>query len=617
MELNEHFSFYAPNYKFNPLYKSKRWDGKIRLFQLGQSRLYIGLFWDLFKFCHERGYTIRFAKNKNGPSVRDSVLANELDEKDAQILDSIPFVYGEARDYQMKAILHGIENKRAVILSPTGCLDGETEIDCYIEDDETRKTFAELYDLYHNKNKTIYFDTPNGKRKIIGAYKKYGPGRTITFNDGSIMKGANHHLMMSNGQFIPLFEFEEGDTVTGRDNKEIKTITSIKELKDDQYWYDFSVDDPSESYLLDGVIHHNSGKSAIIYYIALWYWMKHNKPICIVVPSTSLCEQMKKDFINYSEGKIDDDFIHLLYGGAERNVEAPIYISTWQSLQNINARSFYSQFGMVITDEVHGTDGKTTASVQERFTDASFRFGFTGTLKDAKSSEIQLKGLFGPIYRTIKTTELQQRKELADLSIQCITLKYDEETRREHHIGKPNWQQEVDLIVSSDKRNQFIAKLALDQKNGNTLILFTLVKKHGKEIFGILKDLNQDKDRKIFFVSGATDVDEREMVRELVEKETNAIIVASSGVFSQGINIVNLNNIIFTFSTKSHVRVIQSIGRALRRSEEKQKAVIYDIIDNISWKSKENFSLRHAHKRIEFYEDEGFKYRIIEVPFEP
>ena len=127
-ELKEHFSFFVPNHRFHPKVKEKMWDGRIFLFNLGMSRLYIGLFMDFFRFCDGRGYRIEFADDV----LKDSVTPNELTEDDAKILDDIPSIYSP-RDYQMNAIVHAIRNQRSIILSSTGCLDGCTEIDCYID----------------------------------------------------------------------------------------------------------------------------------------------------------------------------------------------------------------------------------------------------------------------------------------------------------------------------------------------------------------------------------------------------------------------------------------------------------------------------------------------------
>ena len=173
------------------------------------------------------------------------------------------------------------------------------------------------------------------------------------------------------------------------------------------------------------------------------------------------------------------------------------------------------------------------------------------------------------------------------------------------------YQEYITFLVQNEKRNNFIRNLAL-KLNTNTLILFQLVEKHGK----ILYDLIEEKanGRKVFFVFGGTDTGDRERIRGIVEKEKDAIIVASYGTFSTGINITNLHNVIFASPSKSRVRNLQSIGRGLRKNETKEIATLYDIADDLSYKSYKNFTLLHFIARIKIYNEEQFDYKIITVP---
>lgn len=200
-------------------------------------------------------------------------------------------------------------------------------------------------------------------------------------------------------------------------------------------------------------------------------------------------------------------------------------------------------------------------------------------------------------------------KDLAKLDIKILLMKYKDVICQE--MAKRKYQEEVDYIVKYVPRNNFISNLALDQ-NGNTLILFQFVEKHGKPLHDMLSQ-KINKDRKLFYVSGETDVDTREKIREITETQTNAIIVASMGTFSTGINIRNLHNIIFASPTKSQIRVLQSIGRGLRKSNDGRNTVVYDLADDMHWKSKKNYTLNHAAERIKIYSKEKFNYEIHEV----
>ena len=139
------------------------------------------------------------------------------------------------------------------------------------------------------------------------------------------------------------------------------------------------------------------------------------------------------------------------------------------------------------------------------------------------------------------------------------------------------------------------------------------MEKHGKPLYELfLKKV--EKKRKVFFVSGSVNAEERERIREITEKEKNAIIVASSGTFSTGINLVNLNNIVFASPTKSQIRVLQSIGRGLRKTADSKPTTVFDISDDLSWKKKKNYTLNHAIERNKIYSKEKFQTKIYEVP---
>ena len=198
------------------------------------------------------------------------------------------------------------------------------------------------------------------------------------------------------------------------------------------------------------------------------------------------------------------------------------------------------------------------------------------------------------------------KKQLSNLVVRCLILKHTEENSKMVASGK--YQDEIDYLVSSKSRNNFIKNLALKLK-GNTLVLFQLVEKHGKDLHKLIED-NAENNRKVFYIYGGVETEEREKARAIVEKETNAIIVASYGTFSTGINIKNLHNIIFASPSKSRIRNLQSIGRGLRLGDNKVNATLYDIADDMQYKSKENFTLKHFQERINIYTEEEFDYEI-------
>jgi superfamily II DNA or RNA helicase len=153
--------------------------------------------------------------------------------------------------------------------------------------------------------------------------------------------------------------------------------------------------------------------------------------------------------------------------------------------------------------------------------------------------------------------------------------------------------------------------LTLDLK-GNSLVLYSRVEAHGAILYEKINN-NKQSDRKVFFVHGGVDADERELIREITERENNAIIVASYGTFSTGINIRNLHNVIFASPSKSRVRNLQSIGRVLRKATNKVKAILYDISDDCTYNSRKNYTLNHLIERIKIYNEENFNYEIITI----
>lgn len=352
-----------------------------------------------------------------------------------------------------------------------------------------------------------------------------------------------------------------------------------------------------------------SGKSFIIYVILSYYLARLAKTsdtkVLVIVPTTSLVEQMTADFQSYG---LPEGLAHKIYSGKDKNTNSPIIISTWQSIYKL-PKVWFEQFGAVFGDEVHGFKSKSLMNIMNKCTEAEYRFGTTGTLDGSQTHELVLQGLFGKIYKVTTTKKLQDNDTLAKLSIRRLVLEYDESIRKD--FGKRTYQDEIAFIVEHEKRNNFIKNLALDMK-GNTLVLYNYVEKHGKPIFNLIRD-NANEERKIFFVSGGTDVNDREAIRGIVEKQTDSIVVASLGTFSTGINIKNLHNIIFASPSKSQIRVLQSIGRGLRKSDDGRITTLYDISDDISWQKRKNFSLLHSWSRLEIYKKEQFEYKTITV----
>jgi superfamily II DNA or RNA helicase len=454
------------------------------------------------------------------------------------------------------------------------------------------------------------FDVPGAK--FMPQYRnKYWDGRIYLFNiqTGEIYIGLLDKIV----RFCENHEY----TYEFRDNKfyglpfEVNEGISKEGVKD--YMTSISKHSPRD-YQIEGVydaLRHNrrllisptaSGKSLMIYSVVRYYVEKQQN-ILIVVPTTSLVEQMYKDFADY--GWNVGSFCHKIYAGKERETNSQVIITTWQSIYKL-PRQYFSRFNVVVGDEAHQFKSKSLVSIMTKLSDCKYRFGFTGTLDGTQTHKWVLEGLFGPSYKIIKTDELMRKGHLAKLDIKILILKHSPQRFE-------TFEEEVQYIINNEKRNRLIKNLTLDLK-GNTLVLFSRVESHGQPLYEMINN-NKSENRNVFFVHGGVNVDDREKVREITENDNNAIIIASYGTFSTGINIRNLHNVVFASPSKSRIRNLQSIGRVLRKGGNKVKATLYDIADDITHKSKKNYTLNHLIERIKIYNEENFNYDIVNLPF--
>jgi superfamily II DNA or RNA helicase len=358
-----------------------------------------------------------------------------------------------------------------------------------------------------------------------------------------------------------------------------------------------------------------SGKSLIIYVLLrfLQSVLKSDRKILILVPTVGLVNQMDSDFFDYSKSDTSwscKKYIHKISAGADKDTSKQIIVSTWQSVYKL-PRIWFDQFDAVIFDECHQAKAESINLIGQKMTKAWFRIGTTGTLDQAQAHRLSIEGILGPAVQFIQTKNLMTKGLLATLGIDCILLKYSEEEKQS--LNKQRYPDELKWIVANEKRNEFIKNLAISTK-GNTLILFNYVEIHGKPLHDVIQASRGD--RPVYFISGKTEADTRERIRKVVDKESNAILVASFGTTSTGINIVNIDNIIFASPTKSIIRLLQSIGRGLRVSSKKKTLKVFDIVDDLCYKSYKNHVYRHFEERLKIYKKEKFDYKIVSMPFE-
>ena len=459
-ELSEHFTFDVPGAKFMPQYRSKYWDGKIRLFSPHTGEIYVGLLDKIVSWANRYDYQVEFEDNKfYGTPFEENEMISYEGVKDYMTRIS----KYKPRDYQIEAVYDALKYNRKLLISPTA-----------------------------------------------------------------------------------------------------------------------------------------SGKSLMIYSVVR-YFAERNKKILLVVPTTSLVEQMYKDFYDY--GWNAEDWCHRIYSGREKTNEFPVIITTWQSVYKL-PRKFFDGFDVVIGDEAHQFKSKSLVGIMTKLADAKYRYGFTGTLDGTQTHKWVLEGLFGPSYKVTQTKELIDKGHLSKLQIKILLMKHNPQVFEA-------FEDEVQFIIGHEKRNKFIKNLALDLK-GNTLVLFARVESHGLPLYEAINS-SAEKRRKVFYVHGGVNAEEREMVREITEKENDAIIVASYGTFSTGINIKNLHNVIFASPSKSRIRNLQSIGRVLRKGNGKSQAVLYDIADDCTKQNRKNYTLNHLIERVRIYNEEQFNYEFIQI----
>ena len=346
-----------------------------------------------------------------------------------------------------------------------------------------------------------------------------------------------------------------------------------------------------------------SGKSLIIYMMIRHLLNSGKKRGLLIVPTINLVTQMHSDFKNYSSnnGWDVDKHCQKIYGGESKIPDSDLIISTWQSIYDM-PKKYFAQFDFIIGDEAHTFKAKSLTSIMTKLINCDIRIGTTGTLDDSKVNKLVLEGLFGPTFKVISTEELIKRKQLANFKIKCVVLKYPENVCKA--VKGLSYQDEMAFLVQHEGRNSFISDLAINLK-GNTLVLFTYVEKHGRILYDLIVN-GSDVNRKVFFIHGGVEAEDREAVRRIAEQETDAVIVASYGTFSTGVNIRNLHNVIFSSPTKSKIRSLQSIGRVLRLGENKDAATLYDIADDLRYGPYTNFTLKHYEERIKIYSEEKF-----------
>jgi len=460
----------------------------------------------------------------------------------------------------------------------------------------------ELSDYFKFRQEGFQF-TPSYKNRLWDGYV-----RLYNMMDCTLPIGLLNYLKQFCKERDYTLDYESDSSIEVNLDKFNEFIDNLKlpfELRDYQVKGIKHVIENNRTLLLSPT---GSGKSATIYTLTRWF----NTKTLIIVPTLSLIHQMKSDFSDYAVNDKTfntDREIHLVYGGQDKNTNKNIIVGTWQSLYKL-PKVWFEQFDVIICDEAHLGKSASITSILKKTSNTKIKIGTTGTLDGTKVNQLILEGYLGPVFSVISTKELIDNNFLAKLSIHCICLKYPEYECK--LMKETTYDEEVKYIIKHERRNRFITNLT-KTLNDTTLILFEFVDDHGKILHSMIE--KSIKNRNVYFVYGGTPSEEREEIRKKVENERGSIIVASVKVFSTGVNIKNLDNIIFVSPTKSRIRSLQSIGRVLRIGDYSNKANLYDIVDDFSYKNRKNYALKHFLERAKVYDSEKFDYKIHKVVF--
>lgn len=490
IELREYFSYFAAGYQFAPSYKNRMWDGKIRLLNAADGRIYLGLWEEVKAFCQRRNRVCHVDPRINTKPLPKERFSSFVDRLNVHTGGESITPY----DYQQDAAHYALEYQKALLLSPT-----------------------------------------------------------------------------------------------------------------------------------------SSGKSLILYMLLRMYLTvvaNSDKQILIIVPKSGLVKQMIGDFKDYSthNGFDVSDIIHEI-SGVCKETDKKVTICTYQSLTNVKTKppkEWFKRFGAVMVDEVHTATAKSVLYIMESCTEAEWKVGVTGTLDECKTNEMTLRGLFGPVKNVITTKELMERGTVAQLTVKigllkhpekyCKLLRSSDRGDKDANTGKPKkrkatYAEEISYITSSVERNRFIMRFTAGLQ-GNTILMINMIE-HGEMLYKVMKQALPD--RKIYLYTGATGINERETIRQLMETQDGAIIIGSLGVLSTGISIKRLHNLVFAHPSKSRVKVLQTVGRLLRKSKFGNEVTMFDLVDDCTIGSFENYTLDHGRIRTRFYHDQEFTCETVAI----
>lgn len=331
-------------------------------------------------------------------------------------------------------------------------------------------------------------------------------------------------------------------------------------------------------------------------------FQRNKKLKCLlIVPDLGLVNQTHGDFKDYGTS-----FLHSKWTGSDAlNLGSNVIIANMGILQSSKSDiSWIEHIDMLIVDEVHKLRKSNKINSIFKKISTYNRFGFTGTMPEDKIDQWNIIGQIGPILFERNSYQLRKDNYISPVVAQILKLTYNSKPQ----VGKrgdptDGYRKEHDFIITSDFRNNILSKLSLKFDN-NSLILVDYIK-HGETLYRCIK--NACKDKQVFFIQGEVEVSQRDTIKQLIEEHNNVICIAISKIFSTGINIKNLHYIVFAGGGKAKIKILQSIGRGLRKHESKDRLTIIDIADQLK------YGYQHMLKRLTFYKKEKINYGIKQI----
>lgn len=316
----------------------------------------------------------------------------------------------------------------------------------------------------------------------------------------------------------------------------------------------------------------------------------------MLVPDLGLVTQTFDEFINVGitykctkwTGKTKPDFT------------ANVIIANIGIIQSqFEDHDWLRHIDLLIVDECHKiTAGNKISKIVQQIKTPN-KFGFTGTLPEDQLNKWSIIGKLGPVIYEKNSYELRLENFLTNVNVKIMNINY---SPRPHFSGPTGYRDELEYIYNHDRRNTILQSLVRKLPN-NTLIMVNHIA-HGDIIMEYLEKI---EGKKVYFIQGSVDVEERDRIKAIMEKETNVVVVAISAIFATGVNVKNLHNIIFASGGKSFIRTVQSIGRGLRKHDSKDKLVIFDMCDQL------NYGVAHCDKRKDIYDKEKIRYKEVDI----